>query len=480
MYIVQARPETVHRKQPAHVRQVYRVSGEGKVIAEGIAVGSKAATGKARVIRHESDLRNFQKGEILVAEITDPDWEPYMKHASAVVTEKGGRMSHAAIVSRELGIPSIVGCEGATTLIETGFELTIDCSSGERGRICEGTLDIEIQEHRLAELPETNTRIAVNIGSPGEAFKYARLPVKGVGLGRLEFIIASYVKIHPNALLGYENFLSRADQEEVKGMLKQINDLTRGYQDKKMYYVEKVAEGIGRIASAFWPYEVIIRFSDFKSNEYRRLIGGDFFEPHEENPMLGWRGAVRYADERFRDAFGLECLAVKKVREQMGLTNVVPMIPFCRTPEEGRKVVEVMKAYGLDRALDERLKIYVMCEIPSNVLLADEFLDIFDGMSIGSNDLTQLTLGLDRDAGFGAAVANETNPAVLKLVEIAIAKCQERNKYVGICGQAPSDYPEFARFLVHKGIESISLNPDAVIPTLLHIAQVEKHNKNNV
>jgi len=429
----------------------------------------KIAAGKVHVIATPRDMGKFQKGEILVTEITDPDWEPIMKSAAAVITDKGGRTSHAAIVSREFGIPAIVGTGNATKKLKTGQMVTVDCSSGNEGRVYQGALKFEVKERQLERIPETKTKIMLNIGAPDEAFKNAHLPVKGVGLGRLEFIINSYIKIHPNALLDYKKLPSKTK--------KQIDQFTQGYTDKKQFYVDKLAEGIAKIASAFWPNEVIIRFSDFKTNEYRQLIGGELYEPVEQNPMLGWRGASRYYDPRFQKAFGLECQAIKKVREEMGLQNVTPMVPFCRTSQEGKKVVALMEQSGLSRELDKGLRIYVMCEIPSNVILADEFLDVFDGMSIGSNDLTQLMLGLDRDSGMGAKIGNENDSAVKQMIGAAIAKCVERGKYVGICGQAPSDYPEFARFLVEQGIESMSLNPDVVIPTIAKVAEFEKYIK---
>ena len=476
--IVQARPETVHA--PHHflpesggghaaaknIYKEYALKTQKTPIVTGMGVGMKIATGKARLIETPKDMGKFKKGEVLVTEITDPDWEPIITLASGVVTDKGGRTSHAAIVSREFGIPAIVGTGDATKKLKNGQTLTMDCSSGDEGRVYEGSLSFEVQERSFAQVPETKTKIMLNIGAPDEAFKNAHLPVRGVGLGRLEFIINSYIKIHPNALIDYK---------KLKGKVKrEIDALTLRYADKKQYYVDKLAEGVAKIGAAFWPHEVIIRFSDFKTNEYRQLIGGELYEPVEQNPMLGWRGASRYYDSRFKEAFGFECLAIKKVREEMGLTNVTPMVPFCRTPEEGRKVITLMKACGLSKENDASLHIYVMAEIPSNVILADEFLEIFDGMSIGSNDLTQLALGIDRDSGIGNAIANENDPVVKEMIATVIQKCREKGKYVGICGQAPSDYPEFTKFLVEKKIESISLNPDAVIPMIMQIAEFEK------
>jgi len=478
MFIVQARPETVHSSENKNIYREYSLKRHGKLLLMGTAVGTKIASGRVNVIRNAKAINKFHKGEVLVTEMTDPDWEPIMKVASAIVTDKGGRTSHAAIVSRELGIPCIVGTERATKVLRRG-DVTVDCSSGAVGKIYAGKLPFRVMEHRLSKMPKTKTKVMVNIGSPDEAFQYHYLPAEGVGLGRLEFIIASHIKIHPNALIDYKK-LKRNRRPETKKIIRQIDKLTVGYKNKTKYYIGELAEGIAKIGAAFWPYEVIIRFSDFKTNEYRKLLGGELYEPLEENPMLGWRGASRYYNPKFEKAFGLECLAMKKVRDEMGLKNVVPMIPFCRTPEEGKAVVKAMAKYGLSRGRTQTsqrksaLKIYVMCEIPSNILLADEFLDVFDGMSIGSNDLTQLTLGLDRDSDIVNAIANENDPSVKKLVEEVIKKCRARKKYIGICGQAPSDYPEFAKFLVKNKIESMSLNPDTVIKTKIQIAKQEK------
>jgi pyruvate, water dikinase len=465
LFIVQARPETVHAIAEENVYKEYRLQGKKTPVVKGMAVGTKIAAGKVRVIESAKEITKFKKGEILVTEITDPDWEPIMKIAAAIVTDKGGRTSHAAIVSRELGIPAIVGTGNARAKLKSGAMVTVDCSSGDEGRVYIGAVKFEVIEHRLDKVPETKTTVMVNIGAPDEAFKNAYLPVQGVGLGRLEFIINSYIKIHPNALIDYPLTSLRVN--------KQIDALTAGYADKKQYYVDKLAEGIAKIGAAFWPHDAIIRFSDFKTNEYLQLLGGELYEPKEQNPMLGWRGASRYYDKRFKEAFGLECLAVKKAREEMGLVNVTPMVPFCRTPEEGSKVLALMEENGLSREADEKLHIYVMCEIPSNVMLADEFLDIFDGMSIGSNDLTQLALGLDRDSGMGKTIGNEEDPTVTKMVGMVIDACKKRNKYVGICGQAPSDYPDFTKFLIEQGIESISLNPDVIFQTIMQIKKVE-------
>lgn len=471
LFIVQARPETIHSLADKNVYKEYVLKEKSRCLAKGTAVGSKIATGKARVIKDTKDINQFQKGEILITEITDPDWEPIMKIASAIVTDKGGRTSHAAIVSRELGIPTIVGSGNGSEVLTTGLAVTIDCSSGGTGFVYEGELAFDVLEHRLDKIPTIKTKIMINIGAPDEVFQYHILPVSGVGLGRLEFIIASHIQIHPNVLINYEKIKSSGNYENI---VSKVEELTVGYKDKKQYYVDELAEGIAKISATFWPNPVIIRFSDFKTNEYRTLIGGELYEPEEENPMLGWRGASRYYHPDFKEAFGFECLAIKKVRDEFGLKNVIPMVPFCRTPEEGKSVVAIMKEYELDRDKDKELKIYIMCEIPSNIILADEFLDIFDGMSIGSNDLTQLTLGLDRDSNIVNKIANENNASVKILIEQIIKKTRMRGKYIGICGQAPSDFPDFTEFLVSKGIESISLNPDTIIKTLMVIAEKEK------
>jgi pyruvate,water dikinase len=475
LFIVQARPETVVSGEDKNVLKEYQLEKKSKVLASGIAVGARIGAGKVRILHNAKNISLFKKGEVLVTEITDPDWEPIMKIASAIVTDKGGRTSHAAIVSRELGIPCIVGANNATKILKNGQEVTVDASL-QVGNVFEGIIPFKVIEHRLDKIPKVPTKIMVNIGSPDEAFKNHNLPVDGVGLGRLEFIIASHIGLHPNALIDYQKLKTGKKTVYINKLLKEIDRLTFLYKDKKDYYVDNLALGIAKIAATFFPREVIIRFSDFKTNEYRTLLGGELYEPHEENPMLGWRGASRYYDPKFKTAFGLECAAMKRVREEMGFVNVVPMIPFCRTPEEGKQVVDTMKEFNLDRAQDKTLKIYVMCEIPSNILLADEFLEIFDGMSIGSNDLTQLTMGLDRDSGIVTHIANENNPAVKKLIAEIIHKCKEKNKYIGICGQAPSDYPDFAQFLVNEGIESMSLNPDTVIKIIMALAEKTKSN----
>lgn len=482
LFIVQARPETVHSVEERDVYREYMLKKKEAVpVVKGISVGSKIGSGPVRIIKDVRGIHDFKKGEVLVTEITDPDWEPIMKIASAIVTDKGGRTSHAAIVSRELGIPCVVGTGNATKVLKMGEDVTVDCASGEIGAIYRGKIPFSVKTHELKALPETKTKIMVNVGSPDEAFHLGRLPAKGVGLGRLEFIIASYIRVHPNALIEYKELKKRAARTEnpkerktLNRIIEEIETHTEEYKDKSRFYVDELAEGIAKIAAAFWPHDVIIRFSDFKTNEYRKLIGGELYEPEEENPMLGWRGASRYYDPKFRDAFGLECKAMFRVREEMGLTNVIPMIPFCRTPDEGKKVLKIMAENGLSKEKDKSLKTYVMCEIPSNVLLADEFLKIFDGMSIGSNDLAQLTLGLDRDSGIVSKISNEKDESVKKLVSEIIKKCKREKKYIGICGQAPSDYPDFARFLIDEGIESISLNPDTVVKTIMSIAEKEK------
>jgi pyruvate,water dikinase len=473
LFIVQARPETVHSVRKKDVYWEYVLREKGKILTTGVAIGSKIAGGAARIIKEVKNIDQFQAGEILVTSMTDPDWEPIMKIAAGIVTERGGRTSHAAIVSRELGIPCVVGTGNATRVLRDHELITLDCSGGQIGFVCEGRLAFEIREHKLSRLPRTQTKIMVNIGTPEEAFSRHYLPVAGVGLGRLEFIITSHIKIHPNALIDFDRLTKESLTDKAKrSVVAKISALTKGYSDKKEYYVDELAEGIAKIAAAFYPHEVIIRFSDFKTNEYRALIGGEFYEPVEANPMIGWRGASRYYDNKFKQAFGLECQAIKRVREVMGFENVSVLVPFCRTPEEGKKVIAVMSEMGLDREKDN-LKVYVMCEIPANVILAESFLDIFDGMSIGSNDLTQLVLGLDRDSDLVAGVGNEKNEAVKYLIKEVIKRAKEKGKYIGICGQAPSDFPDFAKFLVREGIDSISLAPDSVIKTLELVAEEE-------
>ena len=466
LYIVQARPETVQSKKNLKVLEEYVLekSKAGKVLAIGMSVGSKIGQGRVNKIMSAKDIDKFRKGEVLVTKATDPDWVPAMKLASAIVTDSGGRTCHAAIVGRELGVPVIVGADNATKVIKAGQEITVDCSGGEEGRVYEGIIPFKIKKTDISNISRTKTKILMNAGEPSNAFNLSFIPNDGVGLAREEFIIANEIKIHPLALINYKH---------LKPVLrKKIDKLTLGYPDKVQFYVDKLAEGIGKIGSAFYPKPVIVRFSDFKTNEYRSLVGGELYESQEENPMIGFRGASRYYNNKFKQAFILECKAIKKVREEFGLNNVVVMVPFCRTVEEGKKVLQIMKENGLSQ--ESGLKVYVMCEIPANVILAEKFLEIFDGFSIGSNDLTQLALGLDRDNSEIASVANEKNEAVKELIEEAIRVCQNNNKYIGICGQAPSDFPDFAQFLVELGIESISLNPDSVIKTTLLIAETEK------
>ncbi len=470
LFIVQARPETVHSQKDVNVIEYYHLDESGKVLVEGLAVGSKIATGRVRVIEDVSRMHEFQEGEILVTDITDPDWEPIMKIASAIVTNRGGRTSHAAIVARELGIPAVVGTGIATQVLKTGQEVTVSCAEGEKGKVYEGKLKYEVRRIHVDKIPNTRTMITLNVGEPEKAFAYSFLPNDGVGLAREEFIINDWIKIHPNALLEFDRLRELGADEET---IRKIEELTAGYEDKKQYFVDKLAEGIGMIAAAFYPKEVIVRFSDFKSNEYARLIGGHLFEPKEENPMLGWRGASRYYSEKFRFAFALECKAIKKVRDEFGLKNVSVMIPFCRTVYEAERVIQELKLNGLKRG-ENGLKVYVMCEIPSNVVLAEKFLEYFDGFSIGTNDLTQLTLGLDRDSELVSYLYDERNEAVKKLVEIAIKKAHKMGKKIGICGDAPSTHPDFARFLVDCGIDYISVSPDVVLKTRMIVAKEEK------
>ena len=468
-FIVQARPETVHAAAGGMIHREYRMVKKGMVIAEGVAVGKRIASGIAQHITHADAIQKFRKGSVLVTTMTDPDWEPIMKSAAAIVTDRGGRTSHAAIISRELGIPCIVGAKTATRSIKNGQTVTVDCSSGTAGLVYKGELPFTVTEEKVEGIKKLSASIMVNIGSADEAFGHHYLPAVGVGLGRLEFIISAGVKIHPRALI---DFIKLKRSGAHAALIKKIDTMTGGAADKERYYIDTLAQGIAKIAAVAWPHPAIIRFSDFKTNEYRTLVGGDLYEPVEENPMLGWRGASRYYDPAFERAFALECAAIKKVRRVMGLSNIIPMIPFCRTPEEGRRVVETMARHDLDRAKDPTLKIYIMCEIPSNVLQVDEFLNSFDGMSIGSNDLTQLTLGLDRDSHLVSHIANENNESVKELIRIAIKKCRARGKYIGICGQAPSDHPDFAEFLIKEGISSISLNPDTVISTIVRLSKI--------
>jgi len=472
LYIVQARPETVQSKRNVNILEDYVIDAKAakKIVARGMSVGSKIGSGPAHKILSAKDITKFKKGEILVTGMTDPDWVPAMKLASAIITDQGGRTAHAAIVSRELGIPCIVGADNATKTIKTGKAITVDCSGGEEGVAYEGLIHFEVKKTDISKIPRSKTKISMNLGDPSQAFNLSFIPNDGVGLAREELIIANTIKIHPNALIDYKKLSPK--------LKKEIDKLTPGYDNKIDFYVDKLAEGIGKIGAAFYPKPVIVRFSDFRTNEYRELVGGHAYESEDErNPMIGFRGASRYYDKKFKEAFVLECQAVKKVREEFGIDNVQVMVPFCRTVEEGKKVIEIIEGAGLKRG--ERLKVYVMCEIPANVVLAKEFLEIFDGFSIGSNDLTQLTLGLDRDNSDIAAVGNEKNEAVKKLIVMAIEACKTAGKYSGICGQAPSDFPDFAEFLVEQGIESISLNPDSLIKTMIVVAQKERQMQNS-
>jgi pyruvate,water dikinase len=464
LFIVQARPETVQSQKSGNILRNYKLNGSSDLLITGRAVGEMIGQGKANVILEVHNIEDFQAGEVLVTNKTDPDWEPIMKKASAIVTNQGGRTCHAAIIAREMGIPAIVGCSNATGVIKTGQEVTISCAEGEEGKVYAGLVPFEVIETSLDNLPKLSTKILMNVGNPEEAFGLSSIPCDGVGLARMEFIIANHIKAHPLALMNFDNLEDKAAKWE-------ISQLTARYENKADFFVDKLAHGIGTIAAAFYPKPVVVRMSDFKSNEYANLLGGRDFEPTEENPMIGWRGASRYYDPKYREAYGLECQALKRVRDDMGLTNVIPMIPFCRTPEEGRKVLAEMEKHGLKRG-ENGLEVYVMCEIPSNVILADEFSQVFDGFSIGSNDLTQLTLGLDRDSSLVAHIFDERNEAVKSMVRTIIQKAKANHRKIGICGQAPSDYPEFAKFLVEQGIDSISLNPDSVLKTMLELAKM--------
>ena len=513
LYIVQARPETVQSQKTANVLQTYRLNADAvransealsvggsdaakafldlrkarkcglgglpqeqlsqevsnpkgdSLLATGRSVGEKIGAGVARVILEVIDIDKFKPGEVLVTNKTDPDWEPIMKQAGAIVTNQGGRTCHAAIIAREMGIPAIVGCGDATSRVQTGQDVTVSCAEGEQGKVYAGLIPFTVESIELDNLPETKTKILMNVGDPESAFGLSALPCDGVGLARLEFIIANHIKVHPLALLRFNEL---KDSQEKMAVARQ----TIYYPDKPAFFVDKLSRGIATIAAAFYPKPVIVRMSDFKSNEYANLLGGKQFEPTEENPMLGWRGASRYYDPKYREAFALECQAFKRVRDDMGLTNVIPMIPFCRTPDEGRKVLAEMAKHGLKKG-ENGLQVYVMCELPSNIMLAGEFSEVFDGFSIGSNDLTQLTLGLDRDSALVSHLFDERNSAVEAMLTMAIGVAKLKQRKIGICGQAPSDYPEFAEFLVKEGIDSISLNPDSVLKTRLKIAEVE-------
>jgi pyruvate,water dikinase len=463
LYILQARPETVKSQEKRKDTLTrYRIGKRGEVLASGRAIGSKIGQGRVRVIMNVSEIARVQEGDVLVTDMTDPNWEPVMKRASAIVTNRGGRTCHAAIIARELGVPAVVGCENATHVLNEGTEVTVSCAEGDTGYIYAGKLDFEAVELKLDRMPEIPVKLAMNVGNPQLAFDFCQLPNDGVGLARLEFIISNTIGIHPKACLEYDTLPA-----DLKA---QVARQSRGYANPVRFYVDKIAEGVATIAAAFWPKKVIVRLSDFKSNEYRNLIGGTRYEPHEENPMLGFRGASRYIAQAFRDCFELECEAMRKVRDEMGLTNVEIMIPFVRTVSEGEKVLAILKENGLERGRNG-LKVVMMCEIPSNAILADEFLRHFDGFSIGSNDMTQLTLALDRDSGLVMEAFDERDAAVKRMLHLAIQACRKAGKYVGICGQGPSDYPDLAEWLMQEGIESMSLNPDTVVETWLHLAK---------
>ena len=466
LFIVQARPETVQSQKPKDFLETYYLDKKGPILTRGKRVGEKVATGKARVIASVARLASFRPGEVLIADTTTPDWEPVMKTAAAIVTNRGGRTCHAAIVSRELGIPAVVGTEDATEKIRSGQEVTVFCAGGDEGIVYEGILPFHVDRLSLKDLKRPRTKIMMNLGNPEEAFSHSMIPNDGVGLARMEFVINSYIRIHPMALIHPESIADEAVRNE-------INDLTYGYEDKKEYFVEKLAHGIGTIAAAFYPKPVIVRLSDFKSNEYASLIGGQYFEPKEENPMLGFRGASRYYNERYREGFGLECMAIKRVRDGMGLTNLIIMVPFCRRVDEGERVLAELAKHGLKRG-ENGLEFYVMCEIPNNIILVDEFSKLFDGFSIGSNDLTQLVLGVDRDSALVAHDFDERDAGVMKMISMAIQGARRNQRHSGLCGQAPSDYPEFAEFLVKEGIDSISLTPDAVMKVTLKALDVEQ------
>jgi pyruvate,water dikinase len=464
LYIVQARPETVRSREDVQTIERYHLKSRGEVICEGRAIGHKVGAGVAKVLHSLDEMDKIQPGDVLVTDMTDPDWEPIMKRASAIVTNRGGRTCHAAIIARELGVPAVVGCGDVTDRIKNGEEVTVSCAEGDTGYIYKGKLEFDMISSRVDAMPELPMKIMMNVGNPDRAFDFARLPNAGVGLARLEFIINRMIGIHPKALLEF-------DQQD-DALKAEIEEMIAGYASPVEYYIARLTEGIASIAAAFHPKKVIVRMSDFKSNEYANLIGGDRYEPDEENPMLGFRGASRYVSESFRDCFALECDAIKRVRNDMGLKNVEVMIPFVRTLEEGRKVVELLKEQGLERGKDG-LRVIMMCEVPSNAILADQFLEIFDGFSIGSNDLTQLTLGLDRDSGIISHLFDERNEAVKALLALAIKAAKKKGAYVGICGQGPSDHADFAAWLVEQGIDSVSLNPDTVIDTWLYLAEAQ-------
>ncbi len=473
LYILQARPETVHSMRSGNVLETYVLEERSEVLVRGEAVGSKIGQGKVKVLVSAYEISEFKKGEVLVTDKTDPDWEPIMRIASAIITDRGGRTCHAAIVSRELGIPCIIGTVDGTKKLRTDQDVTVDTSEGQ-GLVYAGLLKYRVDKTNLASIPATRTKIMMNVGVPEHVFTQGQIPCDGVGLARLEFIIASHIGIHPLALIEFEKLKKKAETDpKVAKIVDEIEDRTHGYGNKEDFFVEKLAWGVGKIAATFFPREVIVRLSDFKTNEYASLLGGVLYEPTEENPMLGWRGASRYYAGHFREAFKLECQALKRVRDSKGLINVKVMVPFCRTPEEGRKVIHTMNEFGLKQG-ENGLEVYMMAEIPSNVVLAEEFAEVFDGFSIGSNDLTQLMLGLDRDSELVSHLYNERNPAVKHMISVVIERVKKKGRKIGICGQAPSDFPDFAEFLVECGIDSISLNPDSVIKMRLLVAEKEK------
>lgn len=474
LFIVQARPETIHSHKDSNTYQSCRILERGKVLATGTAVGTKVGQGAVNIIQSTTEMDRFKDGQVLVTSMTDPDWEPIMKIASAIVTNKGGRTCHAAIVSRELGIPCVIGTGNGDETLTVGQEVTVSCCEGQTGYVYDGLIDYDVETFNLKDIPKTRTSVMMNVGMPEKAFAQGLMPHDGVGLARQEFIINAHIGIHPLALLNYEELKQKAHNDQtMAGVIYQIDRITSVYEDKKRFFVDKLAEGISRIAAAFYPNDVIVRLSDFKTNEYENLLGGYLFEPKENNPMIGWRGASRYYDETFMPAFEMECQALHIARDEVGLTNIKVMVPFCRTADEGRKVVDLMKRFGLVQG-ENGLEVYVMCEIPSNVICADQFAEVFDGFSIGSNDLTQLALGLDRDSALVAHLYDERNDAVKRMVQQVIKTAKGKGRKIGICGQAPSDFPDFAEFLVECGIDSMSLTPDTVIQTRMAVAEKEK------
>jgi pyruvate,water dikinase len=465
LYILQARPETVRSRRGAETQTRYILQRRSEILSSGRAIGNKIGVGKVRVIASAEQMARVRDGDVLVTDMTDPNWEPVMKRAAAIVTNRGGRTCHAAIIARELGIPAVVGCGDATETLKDGDAVTVSCAEGDTGNVYRGALEFQVSSQRVGEMPVCPVKIAMNVGNPNLAFDFQALPNAGVGLARLEFVINNMIGVHPKAVLDYP--------ELPADLKRDVEIAARGYADPKTFFIEKIVEGVATIAAAFWPKPVIVRLSDFKSNEYKKLLGGARYEPDEENPMLGFRGASRYIAESFRDCFAMECAAMLKVRQTLGLTNVELMVPFVRTIAEGRRVIELLAAQGLRRG-DDGLRLVMMCELPSNAILADQFLELFDGFSIGSNDLTQLTLGLDRDSGLVAESFDERDAAVKAMLHLSIQACRRAGKYVGICGQGPSDHPDFAQWLVREGIESLSLNPDTVVDTWLFLAGEQK------